>query len=74
MRKILFVDDVPEVLRMLERTLDPMKSEWDMRFVATRAENQRLCEDDRKGGARLSGHDRRFFHVGAYLLGLWGSR
>ena len=33
MRKVLFVDDMPEVLRMLKRTLDPIKGEWDMRFV-----------------------------------------
>lgn len=33
MRKVLFVDDMPEVLRMLQRTLDPIKDEWDMSFV-----------------------------------------
>jgi len=33
MRKVLFVDDKPEVLRMLKRMLDPIKNEWDMRFV-----------------------------------------
>ena len=58
MRKVLFVDDTPEVLRMLKRTRDPIKGEWDMRFMATRTENQRLCEGDRKGGARPADHDR----------------
>lgn len=35
MRKVLFVDDMPEVLRMLKRTLDPIKDKWDMSFVAS---------------------------------------
>jgi putative nucleotidyltransferase with HDIG domain len=35
MRKVLFVDDMPEVLRMLKRTLDPIKDKWDMSFVGS---------------------------------------
>jgi len=38
MRKVLFVDDMPEVLRMLKRTLDPIKGEWDMSFVGSAPE------------------------------------
>lgn len=38
MRKVLFVDDMPEVLRMLERTLEPIKGEWDMSFVESAPE------------------------------------
>ena len=46
MRKVLFVDDMPEVLRMLKRTLDPIKSEWDMRFVESAAEALTALEQD----------------------------
>ncbi|ULA65156.1 MAG: hypothetical protein LZF86_190457 [Nitrospira sp.] len=38
MRKVVLVDDMPEVLRMLKRTLDPIKGEWDMRFVGSASE------------------------------------
>ena len=33
MRKVLFVDDEPNVLQGLRRMLRPMRSEWDMHFV-----------------------------------------
>lgn len=33
MRKVLLVDDSPEVLRMLQRTLAPLKGEWEMAFI-----------------------------------------
>jgi HD-like signal output (HDOD) protein/CheY-like chemotaxis protein len=35
MKRILFVDDDPSVLRGLERTLYPMRVEWEMSFVET---------------------------------------
>lgn len=35
MRKVLLVDDAPEVLNMLKRTLAPMKAEWEMAFVGS---------------------------------------
>lgn len=38
MRRIVFVDDAGEVLQHLQRTLAPMKSEWDMQFFASGAE------------------------------------
>jgi len=46
MRKVLFVDDMPEVLRMLKRTLDPIKSEWDMRFVESAPDVLATLEQD----------------------------
>jgi putative nucleotidyltransferase with HDIG domain len=33
-RKLLFVDDEPEVLEGLRRTLRPLRDEWDMAFAA----------------------------------------
>lgn len=38
MRKVLIVDDAPEVLSMLKRTLAPMKPEWDMAFAGSAAD------------------------------------
>lgn len=35
MRKVLLVDDVPEVLTMLKRTLASMKAEWETAFVGS---------------------------------------
>ncbi len=35
MRKVIFVDDAPEVLQHLRRTLGPMKAEWDMQFFSS---------------------------------------
>lgn len=35
MRRVLFVDDAPEVLQHLRRTLAPMQSEWEMQFFAS---------------------------------------
>lgn len=35
MKRILFVDDEQEVLDGLERTLRPLRSEWDMMFVSS---------------------------------------
>jgi len=46
MRKVLFVDDMPEVLRMLKRTLDPIKGEWDMRFVESAPDALAVLEQD----------------------------
>lgn len=33
MKKVLFVDDEPNILQGLRRMLRPMRSEWDMQFV-----------------------------------------
>ncbi|MCC6141257.1 MAG: HDOD domain-containing protein [Nitrospira sp.] len=44
MRTVVFVDDMPEVLRMLQRTLDPIKGEWDMRFVGSASEALAVLE------------------------------
>lgn len=33
MKKILFVDDEPNILQSLQRTLRPMRHEWDMSFA-----------------------------------------
>jgi HD-like signal output (HDOD) protein len=38
MRKVLLVDDAPEFLSMLKRTLAPMKVEWEMAFVGSASE------------------------------------
>ena len=38
MRKVLLVDDAPEFLSMLKRTLAPMKAEWEMAFVMSAAD------------------------------------
>lgn len=46
MRRVLFVDDMPEVLRMLQRTLDPIKGEWDMRFVESAPDALAVLEQD----------------------------
>ncbi len=46
MRKVVFVDDMPEVLRMLKRTLDPIKGEWAMRFVGSASEALAALEQD----------------------------
>src|SRR5687768_2995266 len=35
MKKILFVDDEPNLLQGLQRMLRPMRHEWDMTFVAS---------------------------------------
>ena len=35
MRKLLFVDDTPDVLNALRTTLSRMGNEWDMEFVAS---------------------------------------
>ena len=32
MRRVVFVDDAPEILKHLQRTLAPMQSEWTMQF------------------------------------------
>lgn len=44
MRKVLLVDDAPEVLAMLKRTLAPMKAEWDMVFVDSAADALAMLE------------------------------
>ena len=46
MRKVLFVDDMPDVLRMLRRTLDPIKGEWDMSFVESATAALAVLEKD----------------------------
>ena len=35
MRRVVFVDDAPEVLQHLRRMLAPMQSEWEMQFFAS---------------------------------------
>ena len=30
MRRVIFVDDAPEILKHLQRTLAPMQAEWAM--------------------------------------------
>lgn len=35
MRRVLFVDDAPEILKHLQRTLAPMQSEWTMEFFSS---------------------------------------
>ena len=32
MRRVMFVDDAPEILQHLRRLLAPMQAEWDMQF------------------------------------------
>ena len=32
MRRVIFVDDAPEILKHLQRTLAPMQAEWTMEF------------------------------------------
>src|SRR6266545_4940125 len=44
MRKVLFVDDMPDVLAMLKRTLSAMTSEWEMSFVGGGPEALRCLE------------------------------
>ena len=34
-RRILFVDDDPNLLMSLQRTLRPMRAQWEMEFVAS---------------------------------------
>lgn len=35
MRRVFFVDDAPEILKHLQRTLAPMQSEWTMEFFSS---------------------------------------
>jgi len=35
MRRVVFVDDAPEILQHLRRILAPMQSEWEMQFFAS---------------------------------------
>lgn len=35
MRKVLFVDDMPDVLEAVRKTLTPMTKEWEMAFVTS---------------------------------------
>ena len=35
MRRVVFVDDAPEILKHLQRTLAPMQSEWTMEFFTS---------------------------------------
>lgn len=35
MRRVLFVDDAPEILKHLQRTLAPMQAEWTMEFFSS---------------------------------------
>lgn len=37
MRRVMFVDDAPEILQHLRRALAPMQSEWEMQFFASAA-------------------------------------
>ena len=45
MKRILFVDDEPNILQGLQRMLRPQRSQWDMAFCASGAEAlRRLAE------------------------------
>lgn len=46
MRKILFVDDEPNVLQGLSRMLDDMRNDWDMRFADNGPEALCLLESE----------------------------
>ena len=35
MRRVFFLDDAPEILKHLQRTLAPMQSEWTMEFFSS---------------------------------------
>lgn len=35
MRRVVFIDDAPEILQHLRRALAPMQSEWEMQFFAS---------------------------------------
>lgn len=37
MRRVIFVDDAPEILQHLRRIFVPMQSEWDMQFFSSAA-------------------------------------
>jgi len=37
-KRILFVDDEPKILQGLQRSLRPMKDEWDMDFISSSIE------------------------------------
>ena len=45
-KRILFVDDEPMVLEGLQRMLRPMRSEWEMAFVASGAKALQLMEQN----------------------------
>lgn len=47
MRKILFVDDEPNILEGLQRMLFPLQKEWRMAFVASGAKALELMESQR---------------------------
>jgi len=44
MKRILFVDDDPNVLQGLQRMLYPMRREWEMAFAQSGAEALQLLE------------------------------
>jgi signal transduction histidine kinase len=46
-KRLLFVDDEPEVLRGLERMLHSLRSEWDMTFTSDPFEAERLLSEQK---------------------------
>ena len=49
MRRLMFVDDAPEILQHVRRLLGPMQAEWDMQFFpsamqALSALQQQACD------------------------------
>lgn len=44
MRRILFVDDEPNILQGLQRMLRPMRQEWDMTFAGSGSEALQILE------------------------------
>ena len=49
MRRVMFVDDAPEVLQHIRRLLTPMQTEWDMLFLPSAAQalsalQQQACD------------------------------
>lgn len=47
MRKVMFVDDMPEMLELLRRTLEPMKQDWDTTFVGSGKDALTVLQQDR---------------------------
>jgi hypothetical protein len=56
MRRVIFVDDAPEILKHLQRTLAPMQAEWTMEFYPSATAALAAIRETpvRRGGV---GHD-----------------
>jgi HD-like signal output (HDOD) protein/ActR/RegA family two-component response regulator len=46
LKKVLFVDDEPNILQGLQRMLRPLRQEWDMQFAQSGEEALRILDDD----------------------------